>query len=151
LNQQIINDIYHIREILESFNKSDFDHHSSCYHSSTGFPLGCCADTTLILGLFLKQRYNKGSLYVTACGLGDSSNQSHTWLICDGLIVDITADQFIHKGYDVSKVIIKKESFFHRLFERVDCCVLNTEALVGTPVASMLSKVMVKMDNAEQI
>ncbi|MCP4321928.1 MAG: hypothetical protein GY951_04155 [Psychromonas sp.] len=149
MKPQIINDIYLIREVLESFDKSDFDHHSSCYHSSTGFPLGCCADTTHLLGLFLKQRYNKSSQYVTAYGLGDRENQSHTWLICDEFIIDITADQFNNKGYDVMKVIVEKESLFHRLFDRVDCCTLNTESLEGTPVVSVLNKVISKMEDIE--
>lgn len=149
MKQQIINDIYLIRQILESFEQSDFYHHSSCYHSSTGFPLGCCVDSTQLLGLFLKWRYNKDCQYVTACGLRDKINQSHTWLICDGFIIDITADQFIHNDNTVAKVIIEKESLFHQLFDRVDCRTLNVVSLEATPVAEMVNKVIMQMDQLQ--
>lgn len=146
---KLINDIYEIRQILESFDKFDFHANSNFYHCSIGFPTGCCGDTTNLLGLYLKQRYDKNSEYISACGLGNKSNQSHVWLVCDGFIIDITADQFNAQGYDVARVIIAQESHFHTLFDRVDCHALNIESLNGTPVASVLGKVMRKISSNE--
>ena len=54
------------------------------------FPLGSCGDTALLLGAYFME-----------CGLGDfnyvcgmKGPRSHAWLEKDGLIVDITGDQF---------------------------------------------------------
>ena len=145
LQQQIINDIYLIRQILESFHQHDFHFDSNFFHSSTGFPKCCCADTSKLLGLYLKQQYGKQTVCVSACGLGNNSNQSHTWLVCEGVIIDITADQFVGKGYDVAQVMISPQSDFHTLFDRIDCYALNTDCLEGSPVASVLKKVLHKM------
>jgi len=58
------------------------------------FPRGACGDTCLILGAALKDRELGDFRYV--CGLThkDGGNESHAWLIGEGLIIDITADQF---------------------------------------------------------
>ena len=54
------------------------------------FPRGSCGDATLILAKHLKDNGQKGFAYV--CGMRDG--HSHAWLERDGLIVDITGDQF---------------------------------------------------------
>jgi len=151
LKQQLINDIYEIRSVLESFEKFDFHANLSCHHSSTGFPLGCCGDTTNMLGLYLKQWHNKDTDYVFARGLGNSENQSHSWLICDGFIVDITADQFNNKGYQLADVIIAEESHFHTLFERVDTYPLKIDHFKGKPVSIVLHTVMSRMKSNQLV
>lgn len=147
MKQSIINDIYEIRDTLKSFDKADFHSNSSFYHCSSGFPAGCCGDTTNLLGLFLKQQYDKDTLYISASGLGDNSDQSHAWLLCDGIIIDITADQFNDLGYEVSPVIISEQSHFHTLFDDVVSYALNTSTLRETAVGSVLAKVMSKMSH----
>lgn len=150
LEQHIIDDIYVIRKTLESFDKSDFHSNSSFYHCSTGFPTGCCGDTTNLLGLYLKQKYDISTEYVSATGLGDNQDQSHAWLTCGDFIVDITADQFNDKGYAVADVVIMKESHFHTLFDDIDSYALNTETLKGTAVESVLCKVINKIEVCEE-
>ena len=75
------------------------------------FPSGCCGNASLLLGAYLHE-----------CGLGDfqyicgmRGEQSHAWLEKDGLIVDITSDQF-DKGV---RVYVGKRNGFYRRF-RID-------------------------------
>lgn len=58
------------------------------------FPRGACGDACLILGAALRDGGLGNFRYV--CGLThkDGGNESHAWLVGEGLIVDITADQF---------------------------------------------------------
>ena len=150
LKPHIIDEIHAIRKTLESFGKSDFHSNSSFYHSSKGFPTGCCGDTTNLLGLYLKQKYDISTEYVSATGLGDNLGQSHAWLKIDSFTVDITADQFNEKGYTVGYVIIMEDSHFHTLFDDIDSYALNTETLKGTAVESVLYKVINTMKSSEK-
>ncbi|EPR3583381.1 hypothetical protein ACU440_000528 [Vibrio alginolyticus] len=54
MNKEVKKKIHQIRDILASFEKSDFHSMTSFYHSS-GFPNGCCGDATDLLGLYLLQ------------------------------------------------------------------------------------------------
>lgn len=58
------------------------------------FPRGTCGDACLILGAALQDQELGDFRYV--CGLThkDGGNESHAWLVGEGLIIDITADQF---------------------------------------------------------
>ncbi len=136
----IKSDIGRIREVLESFQKGDF-HTGSSFFQSSGFPRGCCGDTTELLGLYLKEEYDKDVLYVVARGLGDNRDQSHAWLSLDGVTVDITADQFNDIGYEVESVVISDASPFHELFHSVESYPLNTESLKRSPISVVLDKV----------
>jgi len=144
LDKEIKSDIGRIREVLESFQKEDFHSGSSFYHSSS-FPRGCCGDSTNLLGLFLKEKYGQDALYVEAKGLGDNRDLSHAWLLIDGVIVDITGDQFNDIGYEVEPVVISDTSDFHDLFHNVKSYSLNAESLKGTAIASVLSKVRARL------
>lgn len=150
LKQQIIDDIYAIRKALKSFERSDFHCESSFYNCSTGFPTGCCGDTTNLLGLYLKQKYDISTNYLSAKGLGNNPNLSHAWLVCDGFTIDITADQFNDIGYDVSDVIIMENSHFHTLFDNINSSALNADPLKGTAIDSVLCKVVNKIIACEE-
>lgn len=85
------------------------------------FPAGACGDTSLLLGRFLRE-----------CGLGDwnyvsavrreqsaagwPTMMSHAWLECDGVIVDITSDQF-EQFDDIVVVPAAEVSEFYATFE----------------------------------
>lgn len=58
------------------------------------FPRGACSDTSLLLGTALKDHGLGEFQYVCASKTEGGSFESHAWLRADGLIVDITADQF---------------------------------------------------------
>lgn len=68
---------------------------SRALHGLLEFPLGACLDTSLMLAEYL----DHCSLGEWTCVAGErpykpAMPQSHAWLERDGLIVDITADQF---------------------------------------------------------
>ena len=62
------------------------------------FPVGQCGHTSDMLAQFLIDKgigpitYINGTYY----GSRGSITQAHTWLVVDGLIIDITGDQFKH-------------------------------------------------------
>ena len=72
------------------------------------FPKGSCGSTSLILGAYLEEQgYGK---YNYICG--KYHNQHHAWLEKDGIIVDLTSDQF-QWG---KKIYIGKETDMYKLF-----------------------------------
>lgn len=77
------------------------------------FLLGWCTTASILLGEHLRES-GLGDFHTRSgirCDLG--VNQSHAWLNRDGLIVDITADQF-----DETKeaVIVSRDSPWHRMW-----------------------------------
>ena len=78
------------------------------------FPLGSCGDAAPLLGRYLKDNGASEVTYVLGeRGHGDS-RQSHAWLLVDGCIVDITADQFP----DIQeRIVVRAASTWHETFE----------------------------------
>src|SRR5215467_5971474 len=76
------------------------------------FPLGSCGDTTDLLAEFLKD-CGCGA-FRRVCGM---RGHSHAWLVADGVIVDITADQFDDMS---ERVIVAARSQWHETFEQED-------------------------------
>ncbi|MGL0936050.1 hypothetical protein ABMX80_21135 [Vibrio vulnificus] len=148
MDKDIEKKIYQIREILARFKKADFHSRTSFYFSS-GFPDGCCGDATDLLGLYLLKYHGLESDYVCGHGLGDNSNQTHAWLVCQGYIIDITADQFNADGYELPSVIIDKQSTFHELFDETTSRPTSVEYVKGTGIPSVLAKVMSVMQARE--
>jgi hypothetical protein len=78
------------------------------------FPRGACGDTCILLGAYLDEQ-----------GLGQFNHMvgvapkyefySHAWLEKDGLLVDITADQF--SGINEEVIVSFKHSFYDRFYE----------------------------------
>ncbi|EHH1260720.1 hypothetical protein J7H92_004562 [Vibrio parahaemolyticus] len=147
MNKDIEKKIYQIREILARFEKTDF-HSMTSFYFSSGFPAGCCGDTTDLLGLYLLKYHGVESYYVCGHGLGDNSNQTHAWLVCQGYIIDITADQFNDDGYELPSIIIDKQSPFHELFDETTSRPTSIEYLKGTGIPSVLAKVLLVQENA---
>lgn len=141
MNKDIEQMIYQIRDILARFEKADF-HSMTSFYFSTGFPAGCCGDATDLVGLYLLKYYGLESEYICGHGLGDNSNQTHAWLMCQGHIIDITADQFNDIGYELPSVIIEKQSPFHELFAETTCRPTSIEHLKKTGIPSVLEKVL---------
>lgn len=75
-------------EFRNSIEQLEFEEYGeSCWFSD--FPRGCCGDTSDLFIKHLKQ-YGVKSQYVW----GMRGKQSHAWIEIDGLIIDLTADQF---------------------------------------------------------
>ena len=71
------------------------------------FPSGCSKDASILLANYFFLNYGKTSINV----IGTSGENTHTWLEVDGIIYDITADQ-----YDYSSVYCGKYDSFHNSF-----------------------------------
>lgn len=99
--------------------------------SFNNFPFGSCGDTCLILGSFL---YKSGfGIFDYVCG--QRNLNSHAWLEKNGIIVDITADQFedcetavyvgginlFYQSFD--------EDFRHKYFESLSGKSIKTDSL----------------------
>lgn len=84
------------------------------------FPTGSCGDASLLLGKYLDEMGMGQFDYVC----GELGRQSHAWLEKDGIIVDITADQF--DGV-TEEIIVTDNDDFHKRFEEnfrhpyIDC------------------------------
>lgn len=62
-------------------------------HPHFNFPNGACGDTSDI-GRYLGEVCGLDAVYLCATRPADSQDQSHAWIEVDGVIVDLTADQF---------------------------------------------------------
>ena len=71
----------------------------------------------MIMGTYLIKNGFANVEYV----VGIDGEQSHAWLECDGVIVDITADQF---GSEIDPVIVTKDKSWHNNFaaQERNCC-----------------------------
>lgn len=81
------------------------------------FPNGSCGDATPLLGTYLTKLGHSNFMYVLGerrCH-GPNGWHSHAWLEKDGLIIDITADQFPEV---TERVIVATHSTWHDTFER---------------------------------
>jgi hypothetical protein len=74
------------------------------------FPSGACADASLLLAKYLQEKGEGKAEYVS----GNDGNQTHAWLELDGIIIDITADQF---NRSIDPVIVSTNSTWHQSFE----------------------------------
>ena len=88
------------------------------------FPRGACGPTTILLSQFLMEHGIKGMTYY--CGLHllikENKTQSHAWIDLDGLIIDITGDQFKDKaeyGFFDIPVYVGQMDQFHSLFHEM--------------------------------
>lgn len=85
----------------------------------SNFPAGACGDACLLLGTYLAECGQIGFHYI--CGerglRQDNTWTSHAWLSREGLIIDITADQFADAP---GGVIIQRNSEWHDGFECED-------------------------------
>ena len=63
------------------------------------FPRGTCGPVTELMGRLVFEATRKAGLYVSGAGHPDlPRQQSHAWLDVDGLLVDLTHDQFTETG-----------------------------------------------------
>lgn len=60
------------------------------------FPVGQCGNTSDILAQYLIDNGINSITYVNGTYYGDDYNdrRAHTWLVVNGLVIDITGDQF---------------------------------------------------------
>ncbi|MEL5515290.1 hypothetical protein PTR77_23560 [Serratia bockelmannii] len=112
-----------VRKTLENMTKKDHTWPSS--FAISNFPMGCCGDTSKLLAYLLYQQFGivpellSGVYYEfehTLPASGLSNESSHAWLVVNGMIVDLTADQFNDRGYNHPPVMITFDTSFHYFF-----------------------------------
>lgn len=102
------------------------------------FPHGWCGCVSRVLGAFLVEE-NPGERFDYVCG---RRNGTHAWIEHNGIVLDITADQF----EDCNEPIIVrpyKESVFHQTFEieyRHPCQVENKREYEERTIYEKISK-----------
>lgn len=98
------------------------------------FPRACCGDASNLLGEYLLENgidsyYVCGTCYFDNC---EEETQAHAWIQIDGLIVDITGDQFGDREayyHYAERVYVGTGDLFHDLFEVEDRDIFKTERL----------------------
>jgi len=103
-------DIETLQQIAIDFRRALEDTDAIETFEGQTFPEGCCGDAALLLGTYLIDQGHGTFDYV----LGYRGDRSHAWIERNGLIIDITADQF--PDMDVP-IIISTDSAWHRTFE----------------------------------
>jgi hypothetical protein len=81
------------------------------------FPNGSCGDAALLLGRFLRDSGFGDFDYVCGEAIDAGRTQTHAWLQRDGLIIDITADQF--DGVDASVLVTHNHEWHDRFRSEV--------------------------------
>ena len=78
------------------------------------FPKGCCGDTSQILATYLYSELNLVCNYV----LGSNNDLgTHAWLEHNGVVIDITADQFNDRGFYSPSVHVGNKLNIHKSFD----------------------------------
>ena len=75
------------------------------------FPKGVCGAICFLLGHYLRKNGFPGAEYCN--GIRRSDGESHAWIETEGLIVDITGDQFAEID---DEVIVTADFTWHRRF-----------------------------------
>lgn len=89
------------------------------------FPTGSCGDASILLGQFFTDQGLGEWTYVNGEITTPSGQQSHAWIEKDGLVVDITADQFVEID---EPVLVTDAKDWHLQFVEVDrfAALINT-------------------------
>lgn len=86
------------------------------------FPTGQCGNASNLLAQYLIDNGISSILYVNGTYYGENSydSQSHAWLVVEGLIVDITAEQFKWKKAPLkcdASIYIGPMNDYYRIFD----------------------------------
>jgi hypothetical protein len=76
-----------------------------------GFPKGACGEVCFLLGHYLRENGFPAAEYVN--GIRPFDGESHAWIETDGIIVDITGDQFPEVA---DAVVVTRDASWHRQF-----------------------------------
>ena len=114
--EQLIEIASRFRSVLTSLPRSSFPWNSSMGLSQ--FPSGCCGDTSQTLATYIYEQTGLICSYVHGqYGGTDGELGSHAWLEVNDLVVDITADQFHYRGYDLASVYVGPRTSWYNSFE----------------------------------
>jgi len=77
----------------------------------SAFPKGVCGEICFLLGHYLRENGFPAAEYVN--GIRRVDGQSHAWIETEGIIVDITGDQFAEIA---DEVVVTSDTKWHRQF-----------------------------------
>lgn len=83
--EEIASIVYAFRAALETLASQ-----GKLPNTMKAFPAGCCGITSVLLGDYLNSRFDLKIEMVSA----DRDPDTHAWLDYNGIVIDITADQF---------------------------------------------------------
>lgn len=100
-----------LRKIAEAFRAILEVHALTTFDVQfNNFPNGACGASADLLGRYLRQGLGLDAQYVSA--ERDEDNWSHAWTVIDGIIIDITADQF-----QQPPVVVTRQSAWHEAWK----------------------------------
>lgn len=105
--EDLLQECTRVRNLLEQASKAGIAKN----YGHDAFPYGWCGLVCRVLGpwLLIKDPHGK---YEYICGM--RGEQSHAWIAHNGLIIDITADQFPETN---ERVIVSSRSLLHDTFK----------------------------------
>ena len=103
---ELLKECWRVRHVLEKGAKQHILPDDWFYH----FPAGQCLVTSETLAIWLPRNGPDDIFEIVS---GWYNGKSHAWIEHNGLIIDITADQFPEI---TQKVIVTEESKFHDMF-----------------------------------
>lgn len=115
LTEELIDIANQFRDALISLPSSSFPWNSSL--GSSQFPSGCCGDASQTLATYIYEKMGLICKYVLGKDGGrDGELGSHAWLEVNNLVIDITADQFQYRGYDLPGIYVGPRTSWHKSF-----------------------------------
>ena len=84
------------------------------------FPQGACGPASEILGRCIEERFSVRPDFVEGAGRPERRDVSHAWLAFDGVIVDVTHDQYETSGLEPRRWVFVQPSRWHETFCRVN-------------------------------
>jgi len=130
--------IYNLRRIAQSFRDAidAAKAKPEPYMFFRKFPTGQCGYTTEFLAKYLSSKGYTNMIYETGVYYWDDWEQNpdhepnqHTWLLIDGLVIDITGDQFRYYDEPIKNctpVYVGPKTPYYDLFEVHPCGRLET-------------------------
>lgn len=105
------------RRAIENADLSEASVGREAYLRMYNFPDSACAEATTLLGICLTRDYDLSTLVKALAQIeeGDKWVGTHEWLEHNGIIIDITADQFSIVN---EPVIVTRQSHFHSQYAR---------------------------------
>jgi hypothetical protein len=103
LDEEIEREATRLRSALDRIDRAHWE-----AHNIREFPRGSCGHCAEMVGRFLREQLGIEAIYVSANFRMVHRNQGHAWVEYDGLVIDISADQF-----GLPPVIVSRFSSFH--------------------------------------
>ena len=107
----------HYRRALDSsdFSMNRIGEEGNCRVGS--FPHAACSEVSEMFGIWLAEAHGITPLFTVHAQIeqGRKWYGTHRWLEYNGIILDLTADQFSRElGFPIPPVIVETETRFHR-------------------------------------